>query len=178
MPLGVIYPIEPEPMNLDHTVFVDIGALRVGVERRDIDTESLRAAYADRPELTGELDKALGEEFVSDSGVSLHVIGAEDGHEYLRFDCFETEPHYHYLHRVEEGEPPVNQWVPFDSAACGDMLDWALHCIGTRLPDMLAIANGADLAAQLDQVQVERAMPEIEARAKASEIETEPSTRG
>jgi hypothetical protein len=32
---------------------------------------------------------------LDDFGASLHVVGTADGHEHLRFDCFEHSPHYH-----------------------------------------------------------------------------------
>ena len=37
-----------------------------------------------------------------DYGPTLHVCGTADGLEHLRFDCFEHEPHYHYIRNHEQ----------------------------------------------------------------------------
>ncbi|MGA8369001.1 MAG: hypothetical protein WB765_02630, partial [Acidimicrobiales bacterium] len=91
--------------------------------------------------------------------VSLHVCGAEDGHEYLRFDAFDGGPHYHYNHR---GIEIVNNVIDFDVAAHGDMLPWALECIRSRLDAMLAQAGGADLVGRLDHHAIASALSEVE----------------
>ncbi|HEU4428529.1 MAG TPA: hypothetical protein VFT98_07225 [Myxococcota bacterium] len=98
--------------------------------------------------------------------MSLHVCGADDGHEYLRFDCFEREPHYHYSHRVAPGATAVNHWVPFDRAACGDMLAWALERIRSRLPEMLREARGEHLLPKLEPAAIARALREVERLAR------------
>ena len=71
-----------------------------GVEYRDVDPESLRATYAGNAEQLAELEARSPEGGFFDAGVSIHVCGADDGYEYLRFDCFDDEPHYHYVHRT------------------------------------------------------------------------------
>ncbi|HLX88537.1 MAG TPA: hypothetical protein VKR22_08815, partial [Acidimicrobiales bacterium] len=102
----------------------------------------------------------------TDEGVSIHVNGTADGHEYLRFDVFDAEPHYHYNH---PGEPVVNNVVEFDAVANGDMLDWALDCLRTRLPSMLAEAGGGDLVAAIDQAELQCVLHEVEPRARAAQ---------
>ena len=57
-----------------------------------------------------------------DHGASLHVFGAEDGLEHLRFDCFEQEPHYHYIDQAEVG----NTVVRIDELAVGDPIEFTL----------------------------------------------------
>jgi hypothetical protein len=49
----------------------------------------------------------------ADEGVTIHVFDASDGHEYLRFDVFDDEPHYHYIHRTV-GDTVVNNVIDFD----------------------------------------------------------------
>jgi hypothetical protein len=94
--------------------------------------------------------------------VTLHVWGTDDGHLYVRFDCFDDEPHYHYNRRVEAGGEVVNNVVPFDVVAHGPMLPWALGCLRTRLPEMLMQAGGGEVAAQLDAERVARALDDVE----------------
>src|SRR5438128_1467861 len=114
MRLGFVYAIPPEPLDNAVTRFVEAGAIRIGVEFRNIDGASLRASYAGDAVLAAELENVIGSAEVADRGVSLHVLGADDGHEYLRFDCFETDPHYHYNHRVAAGAAAMNHIVPID----------------------------------------------------------------
>jgi hypothetical protein len=48
--------------------------------------------------------------------------GVDDGYEDVRFDVFDSGPHYHYIKKgVAE-----NKVVDFDPVAMGDMLPWAL----------------------------------------------------
>lgn len=168
MRLGIVYPLPPEPLDLEHTRFVDAGAIRVGVEYRDIDNASLRNAYAGDAKLAASLESVIGNKVVADRGVSLHVCGADDGHEYLRFDCFDGDPHYHYNHRVAPGATAVNHWIPFDRAACGEMLDWALTRIRSHLPEMLTEARGDHLVPALETAAIDEALIEVTRLAKLS----------
>ena len=90
--------------------------------------------------------------------MSLHVFDAADGHEYVRFDVFDADPHYHYNHR---GPEVVNNVVEFDVIAHGDMLPWALDRIRTRLPEMLTEAGGTHLVDGLDQAAIEQALERV-----------------
>jgi hypothetical protein len=93
--------------------------------------------------------------------VSIHVWGSDDGHEYLRFDVFADEPHYHYVHNTGASGDVVNNVVDFDAVASGDMLPWALGCLRTRLPEMLRAAGGAAVAAAVDPALVARAVDDV-----------------
>ena len=89
--------------------------------------------------------------------MSIHVCDDGDGGEYLRFDAFDGDPHYHYL------TPGVGHTVIiFDEAALGDMLPWTLHCLRERLPQMLTMAGAGDLVERIDIADVHAALPEIE----------------
>ena len=79
---------------------------------------------------------------ILDGGASLHVLGSDDRVEYLRFDCFDNEPHYHYI-RAAEGRNIV---VRFDNVAEGDPLDWTVSRVRHRLPDMLEHVGATQLA--------------------------------
>ena len=57
-----------------------------------------------------------------DFGATLHVCGSADGLEHLRFDCFENEPHYHY---IDQGAV-TNTVVRIDELAVGDPVEFSL----------------------------------------------------
>jgi hypothetical protein len=127
-----------------------------------VDPESLAKTYADDPAQLAELEEKSPEGGFSDEGVSIHVCGTEDGHEYVRFDVFDDEPHYHYIHRTPPGAEVVNNVIDFDTAAHGEMLPWAIECLRTRLPAMLTEAEGGHLVPQLDTDLVGRVIDEVQ----------------
>jgi len=134
----------PIPMVTEHCVTVDAGAVQLVVESRQLTNEILEETYhgAVKPEIRFD-----------DFGASLHVCGAADGLEHLRFDCFENEPHYHYI----EQRAGANVVVRIDELAVGDPIDFSLACVEGHLPDMLRNCGVPDLAdeveGQLDQVK-------------------------
>jgi hypothetical protein len=106
---------------------------------------------------------------VGEIGASIHVFNADRSQEWLRFDCFERGPHYHYI-LAEEGHNIV--WG-YDPAANGPMLPWAINAIRTRLPAMLRKAGAESLAVEVEKLggvdpaalaQVEAAMVEEDRR--------------
>jgi len=128
----------------DHCITVDAGAVQLVVESRRLTNDIIRDAYHGGSEKDMEFD---------DFGATLHVCGAADGLEYLRFDCFENEPHYHY---IEQGVG-ANVVVRIDELAVGDPIEFSLACVADHLPDMLRNCGVADLAdevkGQLDTVR-------------------------
>jgi hypothetical protein len=105
---------------------------------------------------------------LQDNGVSIHVAGAHDGHEYLRFDLFEQDPHYHYIEPSGERQTIVQ----YDRVAMGDMLAWTLHQLRHRLAPMLERAGGAELLAKLDRAEIDSGLARVEdlARRAAGEL--------
>ena len=156
--VGVVYGIPPQPPVAELTRYLDAGPVRIGVEYRTVDPEGLVATYAHDPDQLRELIERSPEGGFTDEGVSLHVLGADDGHEYLRFDVFDDEPHYHYNHA---GGEVVNNVVAFDDVAHGEMLPWVLGCLRGRLPAMLARAGGGHLVPALDQATLDRVVDEV-----------------
>ncbi|WP_131831127.1 MULTISPECIES: hypothetical protein [unclassified Frankia] len=136
--MGVGYRVRrrPIPPIEANTTWFDAGPLRIGVESRHLDDEVLRQAYGNGP----------SDIHVDDWGISIHVCGSVSGSEYLRFDCFEDEPHYHYIHPTDD----FQVWVPFDEGPNGPMLDWALGCLANRTQEMLRRSGGAYLADFVD----------------------------
>lgn len=166
--VGAVYGIPPQPPVEADTRVLDAGVLRIGVEYRDVDPEALRATYAGNAAHLAELDEKSPAGGFSDEGVSLHVYGAEDGHEYLRFDLFDGEPHYHYNHRPGPDGEVVNNVVPFDATAGGDMLEWAFERLRTRLPHMLAKAGGGHLVDGIEPALLESVLTQAQELARTA----------
>jgi hypothetical protein len=123
----------PVPMVPEHCVTVDAGAVQLVVESRQLTNEILDDTYhgAVAPEIRFD-----------DFGATLHVCGTADGLEHLRFDCFENEPHYHYI----EQRAGANVVVRIDELAVGDPVYFSLACVEHHLPDMLRNCGVGDLA--------------------------------
>jgi len=147
----------PIPPIEAHTQYFDAGAIRVGVEYRVLTDEVVQSIRASLEGASGDDTGRL--ENLDDSGVSLHVFGRHgDGLlEYLRFDCFREEPHYHYVSWSEKS----NEVLHIDPVADGDPLAWALERIRTRLPQMLRRAGAVDVARAVDAALVESVLPRI-----------------
>ncbi|MGH0033892.1 MAG: DUF7700 domain-containing protein [Myxococcota bacterium] len=160
---GTVYTVPPIPLDPAHTTYVEAGAIRIGVEYRLLDEAELEANY--EGEAMDEIQEALDGAAVQDNGVSLHVIGVEDGHEYLRFDLFEQEPHYHYIDRSGESQTIID----FDRVAHGPMLPWALGQLRERLVPMLEHAGGGALVPRIDADRVAESLVEVEKLAREAE---------
>jgi len=160
---GTVYSVPPIPPDEAHTTWVEAGAIRIGVEYRLLDEAELAANY--EGEQMDEIQDALDGQAVQDNGVSLHVAGSQDGHEYLRFDLFDQEPHYHYIDRSGEQQTIID----FDRVAHGPMLPWALEQIRSRLVPMLERAGGQDLVSQLDGDRIAGSLAEVEKLAHEAE---------
>jgi hypothetical protein len=167
--IGKVYNIPPQPPVEENTRRLPAGAVTFGVEYRDLDPESLRATYADNAAHLAELEQKSPEGGFFDEGVSIHVFGSDDGFEYVRFDVFDDEPHYHYIHRAAAGDDIVNQVIDFDTTAHGEMLPWAIERLRTRLASMLTEAGGAALADALDPALLNPAIDQVEAMARAAQ---------
>lgn len=167
--IGEVYNMPPQPPVAEHTRSFPAGAVTFGVEYRDLDPASLTATYAGNAAHLAELEERSPEGGFSDEGVSIHVCGTDDGHEYVRFDVFDQEPHYHYVHKPEADGTIVNNVIAFDTVALGNMLDWAIERLRTRLPAMLRAAGGEDVAARLEDEQVARAIDEVERLARRAQ---------
>ena len=176
--IGKVYNIPPQPPVEEDTHYLAAGAITFGVEYRDLDPESLAATYAGDAGHLAELEERSPEGGFSDEGVSIHVCGTDDGHEYVRFDVFDDEPHYHYIHRPEaEGGEIVNNVIDFDRAALGDMLPWAIERLRNRLPDVLTEAGGGHLVPRLDADLLDRVIGEVAAMAERAQREHRAANR-
>jgi len=144
----------PIPPVEAHTEYFDAGVVRFGVEYRLLN-EAITAASA--------IDTASGADAspasLEDRGVSLHVFAEVGGErlEVLRFDCFQEDPHYHYVCWAARS----NEMLHLDPVADGDPLAWALERLRTRLPQMLERAGAAEAAARVDLRRVDAALPRV-----------------
>jgi hypothetical protein len=80
-------------------------------------------------------------------GPSIHVFSADRAKEYVRFDMFGREQHYHYIlddlqHNIVWG---------YDADANGPMLEWIIASLKQRLPAMLRRAGDDKLADQVER---------------------------
>ncbi len=167
--IGVVYNMAPQPPSEADTRWFPAGALSIGVEYREVRPDDLLALYGDDPAQLAELLEKSPEGGFSDNGVSIHVRGAGDGHEYLRFDVFDDEPHYHYIHNTGPGEEIVNNVVTFDSFAFGEMLPVAIGWLRARLPEMLARAGGGHLVPELDPGVLGQVVDQVEQIARSAQ---------
>lgn len=157
MEIGQVYNVQPVPPDPARTYYFDVAPLRVGVEYRELDPETLASLY--EGEDLAEIEEHSPEGGFTDEGLSIHVFSIEDEHEYIRFDAFDDDPHYHYVDK----SAGTNTVVPYDLAAHGEVVPWVLKQISGRLDSMLRRAGaphvadrlGADVGTQIsDQLSV------------------------
>ena len=121
---GIRFDQMPIPMVEEHCIAVEAGAVQLVVESRQLTTDIIHGTYG------GAVNQGVA---FDDHGATLHVCGAADGLEHLRFDCFEDEPHYHYIDHADG----ANTVVRIDELAVGDPVEFSLNCVEHHLPDML-----------------------------------------
>jgi hypothetical protein len=143
--VGTTYDIPPAPPDPASTDWLDHGPLRIGVEYRKVDPQALEKIYADTEHMA-ELEAESPEGGFTDEGVSVHVVSVADDHEFIRFDMFVDEPHYHYVDKAAG----TNTLVFYDTVANGPMVTWTLSQLRHRLPDMVRHAGGAEVADSID----------------------------
>jgi len=155
--IGTRYDTMPIPPVVADTRTVRAGPLAIGVEFRHVDAAVIEASYGDIV-VREAGDDTPQPPILNDHGVSLHVCDATSGVEYLRFDIFDDDPHYHYIHPGE-----YQLVVPYDRAASGDMLTWTLKTLAARVGEMLEFAGARDLARRVSPAQVDAAVPAVAA---------------
>ena len=162
----------PIPPIEAHTEYFEAGAVRFGVEYRLLN-DAIAAASATESASGNDTTTGLG--FGDDRGVSIHVF-VRDGDEWLehlRFDCFDEDPHYHYVCWAARS----NEMIHIDPIADGDPLAWALERLHSRLLQMLERAGAKDVAARLDPGAIDSALPRVaEAAYRARYHHDDPAT--
>jgi hypothetical protein len=165
--IGKVYNVPPMPPEASATRWLPAGVVTLGVEYREVDPAALAETYQGNAEHMAEIEEHSPAGGFTDAGVSIHVCGTDDHHEYLRFDVFDGEPHYHYVHR----SGTVNNVIDFDEHAHGEMLPWALECLRHRLPAMLPHAGGEHLVGGLDDAVIGPVVDEVAALAKRAQAD-------
>jgi hypothetical protein len=133
-PRSLIVPI-PE-----NSSYFDAKPLQFSIEGRVLNADIINARYVEA--FGGE--RAPESWIKNDGGGSIHVFSQRHGDaavEHLRFDCFEKEPHYHYICAAEGW----NERYYFDEAAQSiSMFEWVMSALRRRLPEMLRKAHASD----------------------------------
>ncbi len=156
--MAITYRTLPVPAFVEHTAMVVAGAVTIGVEYRHLDEAVIMRFYG--PDARAKFDNVAPAGMgavVEEDGLALHVFGSDDRLEYLRFDCFDDAPHYHYL----DPHTPTNVVVDYDPVAGGPAVEWALGAIEGRVAAMLAHAGADELASRVDVASVRAAMPQV-----------------
>jgi hypothetical protein len=125
LPHGKTFHFMPIPVNERHVEWFDAGPVSFAVE-----TRVLGAAQG---------GMAAG-------GGSIHLFSGDRARELVRFDCFDSEPHYHYLNHSKH----LNTVWCFDSAVNGPMPRWVLAALRENLSGMLRAAGEGELATRVE----------------------------
>ena len=130
----------------------DAGRLLIGVEDRRFTNDILRAHVGSNTKMV------VPETTIDDGGISFHVFEQSSGVEYLRFDCFRDNPHYHYLVPGIRGVVVI----PYDRIANGAMESWVLVALRSRMPELLRGAGGFDLADGVSLSDLDMALDNVQ----------------
>lgn len=146
IPVGNRYDVMPVAPLPEATTYIPARELSIGVEYRLLTDDIINAAFPEELRQASGIEADRPEAGLDDRGVSIHVCDAQDGKEYVRFDNFGDDPHYHYIVPGSH-----NVVVPFDYVAHGAFLPWAFARMRNQLPGMLREAGANDLADRLDK---------------------------
>ncbi len=154
--VGTSYEIDFKvPMDPGATRSFEAGGLTFGVEVRALNAEVLQRAYGHDPEKLARTRSEFqqGLELV---GRSVHVFDAETEEEYLRFDAFDDEPHYHYIF---PGSHHTIVW--WDEVAHGPLPERLPTLLHDRLAEMLGVVVEPGRLARIDLAAVDRVLPDV-----------------
>jgi hypothetical protein len=146
------------PPVLENVEYFDCSPLRFSVERRVLSPEIISAQYA----AVHDGEKPPENWLKSDGGGSLHIeapFGDAQWTEHLRFDCFDDQPHYHYL-------CPSEGWherYAYDEVANGRMISWVLETLSNNLTPMLTQCKAEKVVLDgIDRDRVTKILRQIE----------------
>jgi hypothetical protein len=109
------------------------------------------------------------------SGPTIRVAGADDDHEYLRFDMFNRDAHYHYMSPSTGADERAERVVVLDTVAEGDPVAWAIDRLRSRFAPMLANAGGQRVVELLEEDTLARAVDEVEVLIRAAQARAGPA---
>ena len=113
---------------------------------------------------------------VDASGPTIRVLGTDDEHEYLRFDMFNVNAHYHYEPPGSSDKTP-ERVITLDTVAEGEPVAWAIERLRGRLGPMLTEAGGQRLFDAADQSMLTLAISDVEKhvyKARAAAVQERP----
>ncbi len=169
--MGTHYEVLPIPALPEYTHAFRAGVLTFGVEYRLLNEALIDTEYgADSRAKFGNTPPPGLPTQIDEDGVSLHVFGP-DGLEYLRFDCFDDYPHYHYI-EAREGRQEV---LEFDPQAHGPMRSWLVACLRGRLGEMLVRAGASDIASGWDPQAHAEVLAAVAAEIEAAVLRGKPT---
>ena len=150
-----------EPADPDGTELVDAGVVTFGIEYR----------YLYQKDAKGNLTQE-----VNDHGLAIHVYERPEvrAPEHLRFDCLLIRPHYHYINWALQRQ----QHIYYDPAGSGDMIEWSLERLRSRLIPMLIEAGAVELARRVDPREIDSAVPKVAGWAQALRERAQRDWRG
>ena len=177
----------PVPIVEENTTYFEAGPILFAVEHRWLNEKVFEEHMAntpgaaeawenrpwkDDPEMNKLLQLGFGVEGgppPENEGVSIHVLDSESRDEFLRFDAFEKDPHYHYITPSD----PHHVVIFFDEVAEPDYISWIMSRLGSRLPSMLEDAGAESLAVEVDsrKDEVLSVLPDVERAARMSKQE-------
>ena len=164
-PVGNTHKTIPVPPVPEHTTYWEVGGVKIGLEGRFLTGAILADHFSKDPEqarIFAELaaKSTTNQATLDDVGISIHVFDARDDKEYVRFDMFDGDPHYHYM-------TPGSHHIPviFVTTANPDYIGWTFERLATSLPAMMEKAGAADAARHVDMAAVRAILPELRAAA-------------
>jgi hypothetical protein len=120
------YEVLPVPARMGFTHLFAAGPIQIGVEYRLLNEEIIAEEYGEdsRAKFGNKAPPGLPTT-IDEDGVSVHVFDAAARREFLRFDCFDDFPHYHYIDPDTERQTVHS----FDEVADGPMDEWVIRCL-------------------------------------------------
>lgn len=125
---GQTFTFMPIPMIEKNAEWFDAGPVSFAVEVR----------------VLAGMDEAAG---AGAGGGTIHVFSPDHQEEWVRFDCFDDEPHYHYLDQRQK----LNTVWTYDEGVNGPMAPWAVSVLRTNLPSILRTAGAGELAGRVER---------------------------
>jgi len=132
---GQTFTFMPIPMIEKNAEWIDAGPVSFAVEVR----------------VLAGMDEAAG---AGAGGGTIHVFSPDHGEEWVRFDCFDDEPHYHYL----DQRAKTNTVWTYDDAVNGPMTPWAVAALRSNLSAILRSAGAEALADGVEREGVDPAV--------------------
>ena len=121
------------------------------------------------------LYRRVGQAGLEVSGPTICVVGADDDHEYLRFDMLNRDAHYHYMSPSTRADEQSERVVVLDTIAEGDPAFWAIDRLRGRFAPMPANAGGQGVVELLEEHTLAGAGDELEVLIREAQARAGPA---